>query len=268
MQAQVASRKKQLLGDFVREARARVSPQMAGLPSGQRRRTPGLRREEVALLCDISVTWYTWIEQGREVAVSNQVWSRLADVLYLNRAERAYLFDLADGIDPDHAKSQLGSLPLNLQACVDSICGPAYILDKYWNILYFNEKMDALFGHWISTEVEPNLLRFIFKSEISVGIVVNWQERAKRSVCEFRADIGASIEETDINLMIDELAQASELFQYWWDRQTVLAREGGLREFNHPVQGYLEFEQITFRLATHLDYKLVMLLPITINPKV
>lgn len=266
MNAHAASRKKQLLGEFVREARARVTPQMAGLPIGQRRRTPGLRREEVALLCDISVTWYTWIEQGRDVAVSNQVWSRLADVLHLNKAERAYLFDLADGIDPDHAKSQLGSLPLNLQACVDSIKGPAYILDKYWNILYFNDMMDALFGEWISSQrihyqQQANLLRFIFQSTESKQIVVNWEERAKRSVSEFRADIGASLEETEIALMIDDLTQANEVFKHWWDRQTVLAREGGLREFNHPQQGYLEFEQITFRLATHLDYKLVMLLP-------
>lgn len=267
MNAYAASRKKQLLGEFVREARARVSPQMAGLPVGQRRRTPGLRREEVALLCDISVTWYTWIEQGRDVAVSNQVWSRLADVLHLNKAERAYLFDLADGIDPDHTKSQLGSLPLSLQACVESINGPAYILDKYWNILYFNEMMDALFGFWISAQQEEhqqqaNLLRFIFQSDASKKIVVNWEERAKRSVSEFRADIGASIEETDIALMIEALTQVSGVFKHWWERQTVLAREGGLREFNHPELGYLEFEQITFRLATHLDYKLVMLLPI------
>ena len=265
MNAQSASRKKQLLGEFVREARARVTPQMAGLPVGQRRRTPGLRREEVALLCDISVTWYTWIEQGRDVAVSNQVWSRLADVLHLNKAERAYLFDMADGIDPDHTKSQLGSLPLNLQACVDSIQGPAYILDKYWNILYFNDMMDALFGRWLSGQPQANLLRFIFQSDVSNEIVVNWEERAKRSVSEFRADIGASIEETDIALMIEDLTQASEVFKHWWERQTVLAREGGLREFNHPQLGYQEFEQITFRLATHLDYKLVMLLPLAMS---
>ena len=98
---------------------------------------------------------------------------------------------------------------------------------------------------------------------MSNEIVVNWEERAKRSVSEFRADIGASIEETDIALMIEDLTQASEVFKHWWERQTVLAREGGLREFNHPQLGYQEFEQITFRLATHLDYKLVMLLPLT-----
>lgn len=256
-----SSRKKQLLGEFIRTARARITPQMAGLPAGLRRRTPGLRREEVALLCDISVTWYTWIEQGRNVAVSAQVWSTLADVLYLNPAERAYLFELADVVDPDMAKAQYGSLPINLQACVDAIVGPAYILDKTWNILYFNQGVDALFGRWTSKTMGPNLLRFIFEEPAAREIVSNWENRAMRAVSEFRADVAASIEQMEVQMLVETLSSNSAVFKHWWDRQTVLAREGGLREFIHPELGYQEYEQITFRLATHLDYKLVMLLP-------
>lgn len=183
--SKLSSRRKQLLGEFVRTARARVTPQMAGLGAGLRRRTPGLRREEVALLCDISVTWYTWIEQGRDVSVSAQVWSRLADVLHLNQVERAYLFELADVIDPDTTKAQHGSLPTNLQACVDGIQGPAYILDKSWNMLYFNQSMDSLFNHWLSRTEQPNLLRFIFEEPSAKNIVVNWENRAMRTVSEF-----------------------------------------------------------------------------------
>ncbi|WP_159991663.1 helix-turn-helix transcriptional regulator [Pelistega ratti] len=255
------SRKKQLLGEFVRHARARITPQMAGLSGGQRRRTPGLRREEVALLCDISVTWYTWIEQGRDVAVSAHVWSKLADVLHLNKVERAYLFELADVIDPDVAKSQYGSLPSHLAECVNAVNGPCYILDKYWNILYFNPQLDQLFDGCLSQVEQANLLVFIFQEPKAKSIVLNWEERAKRAVSEFRADIVASIEEPEVVRFIDDLSQKSETFKYWWDRQTVLAREGGLREFMHPVLGYQEYEQLTFRLATHLEYKLVMLLP-------
>lgn len=255
------SRKKQLLGDFVRTARARVTPQMAGLTAGLRRRTPGLRREEVALLCDISVTWYTWIEQGRDVSVSAHVWSTLADVLHLNPAERAYLFELADVIDPDSTKAEHGSLPLNLQDCVDTIAGPAYILDKTWNILYFNQGIDALFGQWLSMTESPNLLRFIFEVDVAKAVVLNWENRAMRAVSEFRADVAASIEQPDVQMLVETLSLNSPVFKHWWDRQTVLAREGGLREFMHPQDGYQEYEQLTFRLATHLDYKLVMLLP-------
>lgn len=257
----LSSRRKQLLGEFVRSARSRVTPQMAGISAGLRRRTPGLRREEVALLCDISVTWYTWIEQGRDVSVSAHVWSTLADVLHLNPAERAYLFELADVVDPDSTKAQYGSLPVNLQTCVEDIKGPAYILDKCWNILHFNAAMDELFNHWISTTSSPNLLRFIFEEPQAKNIVLNWDNRAMRAVAEFRADVAASIEQADIALFIDTLSHNSVPFKHWWDRQTVLAREGGLREFQHPSLGYREYEQVTFRLATHLDYKLVMLLP-------
>ena len=251
---------KQVLGEFVRNARSRVTPQMAGLSHGQRRRTPGLRREEVAQLCDISVTWYTWIEQGRDVSVSSAVWSRLADVLHMTKAERAYLFELAEVTDPDHGKAQHGSLPLSLQACVNNCAGPAYILDRCWNILFFNQALDTVFNHWPSRQQAPNLLRFIFQNPDAPTVVVNWEQRARRSVAEFRADIGAHLDDQDISQIIEELLASSELFQHWWSRQAVVEREGGIREFMHPQKGYLEFEQITFRLATHLDYKLVMLL--------
>lgn len=255
-----ASLKKLALGEFVRNIRARVTPQMAGLAHGQRRRTPGLRREEVAQLCDISVTWYTWIEQGRDVSVSSAVWSRLADVLQMSKAERAYLFELAEATDPDHAKEQYGSLPLSLQGCVDNMKGPAYILDRCWNMLFFNTELDTVFNGWPGRQAEPNLLRFIFQSSEAPHIVVNWEQRAHRAVAEFRADIGAHLDEPDIKQIMEELLDSSTVFKHWWSRQTVVEREGGLREFMHPAQGYLEFDQITFRLATHLDYKLVMLL--------
>ncbi len=260
MQSKSPSRKKQLLGEFVREARSRVSPQVAGISPGLRRRTPGLRREEVALLCDISVTWYTWIEQGRDVSVSAQVWSKLADALHLNSAERAYLFELADAIDPDVTKAEHGSLSSHLQECVDAIASPAYILDKSWNILYFNNLINELFDGWIAKTTSPNLLQFIFQEPKARDIVIGWENRAVRAVAEFRADVAASIEQLEMASFVEDLSSKSELFKLCWDRQTVLAREGGVREFDHPQQGYIEFEQITFRLATHLDYKLVMLL--------
>src|SRR6478736_1111707 len=93
--------RRQALGEFVRSARSRITPQMAGLPEGMRRRTPGLRREEVAQLCGISVTWYTWIEQGREVSVSASALARLANGLRLSRAERSYLFEVGGKRDPE-----------------------------------------------------------------------------------------------------------------------------------------------------------------------
>ena len=129
------------LGEFVRSFRSRITPQMAELPSGLRRRTPGLRCEEVAQLCRISVTWYTWIEQDREVSVSPVVWARIAAVLQLARAERVYLFELAECADPQQPRDDAGGVTAMLQACVNVIDAPGYVLDRAWNVLVYNDAM-------------------------------------------------------------------------------------------------------------------------------
>ncbi|WP_432786676.1 hypothetical protein AAEX37_00739 [Oligella sp. MSHR50489EDL] len=262
--ARSGSLKQKELGDFLRQARAKVTPGMAGLPDYGRRRTPGLRREEVAQLSGISVTWYTWIEQGRDLKVSAEVWSALADALHLKQVERAYLFQLAEQSDPDREKASAGSLPLALADSVQHINTPAYILDRYWNILYFNQQLDDLFANWPSSQGAngangANLLRFIFLAPGSRDIIVNWEERARRSVAELRADIAPFMEEIEVREFLDEFISLSDEFAQLWGQRAVQAREGGSRSFNHPQQGYQEFEQLTFRLATHLDYKLVIL---------
>ena len=251
--------RRQALGEFVRSARSRITPQMAGLPEGMRRRTPGLRREEVAQLCGISVTWYTWIEQGREVSVSPSVWSRIAGVLQLARAERAYLFDLADCADPQHARDD-GGVPGPLQECVNAINAPAYVLDRAWNVLASNAAMRELFDDWPVRDPHPNLLRYIFLDPAARQLVVDWDQRARRVVAEFRADAGAHLDETDVLALLDELNRDSDVFAHWWTRHAVVEREGGVREFQHPRLGRLAYRQTTFRLATHPDLKLVMLL--------
>jgi transcriptional regulator with XRE-family HTH domain len=252
--------RRQALGEFVRSARARMTTQRAGLPEGSRRRTPGLRREEVAQLCGISVTWYTWIEQGREVSVSAAVWARVAAVLQLARAERAYLFELAECADPAHPKDDPAGVDGILRACVQAVSAPAYVLDRCWNVLAYNAPMNALFDHWPARDAQPNLLRFIFLDPAARSLVVSWEQRARRVVAEFRGDAGANLDETDVRELADDLSRTSPVFAHWWTRHAVIEREGGLREFNHPRDGLLRFQQITFRLATHPEFKLVMLL--------
>jgi transcriptional regulator with XRE-family HTH domain len=252
--------RRRALGQFLRSARARVQPADHGLPVGLRRRTPGLRREEVAQLCGISVTWYTWIEQGREVSVSPRVWQRLADVLGLARAERHYLFDLAECADPRGSRDDSVALPEGLAGCVDSIRCPAYILDRCWNVLARNDALLRVFDGWPDRTPQPNLLKYIFLDPAARDLVVDWERRASRVVAEFRADAGAHADEPEIQDLLAELQGASPLFAHWWTRQTVVDREGGVREFRHPDAGLLRFRQFTFRLAIREDCKLVMLL--------
>ncbi len=264
--AEQASVRRKALGDFLRQARARVQPESYGLPAGVRRRTPGLRREELAQLCDISVTWYTWIEQGRDVSVSAAVWARLASVLNLARAERHYLFELAECADPEHGHGHVTPLPSYLADCVHSVAAPAYILDRSWNVLARNEPLLRLFDGWPDRDESPNLLRYIFIDPAARTLVVDWEQRASRVVAEFRADAAAHVDEPDVRMVLDGLLQASPVFAHWWTRHAVVDREGGLREFNHPVHGILRYQQITFRLATRPDCKLVMLLENQFRP--
>ncbi len=257
---QLNSARRKTLGDFLRSARARAQPESVGLPAGVRRRTPGLRREEVAQLCGISVTWYTWIEQGRDVSVSPGVWARLASVLNLARAERHYLFELAECTDPEHGRGHAHPLPAGLADCVHSITAPAYILDRCWNVLARNDALLHLFDGWPDRDASPNLLRYIFQDPAARALVVDWDKRASRVVAEFRADAAAHTDEPELRALLDDLLQSSPVFAHWWTRHTVVDREGGLREFQHPISGVLRYQQITFRLATRLDCKLVMLL--------
>ena len=253
------------LGEFIRAHRERINPSSVGLPGGGRRRTPGLRREELAQLCDVSPTWLTWLEQGREVSASGKLLARMAEVLHLSAAERAYLFSLADRLDPREEPHGAEDAAQSLQAIVVAVAAPAYILDRQWDAVAWNEDAAALFGGWLDVEASapqrPNLLRFMFRSAAARGLIVDWEERAQRLVAEFRADIGKHASDPGLAGLIAELSRDSEEFRKLWTLQDVVSREGGLRRFHHPRAGEVSFNQVTLHLAKRHDLKLVMLLP-------
>ena len=250
------------LAEFIRARREAVTPAMAGLPGGGRRRTPGLRREELAQLVDVSPTWLTWLEQGRPVSASSRLLARLAQVLQLSAAERAYLFEVADKADPSHGEGEGdGPAAAELAGIVAAIEAPAYILDRQWNAVAWNARAAALFAGWLDGEAAPNQLRFMFLSPPARTLVVDWPERARRLVAEFRADIGRHADQAPLAGLIAELAESSPEFRQWWDAQQVQGRDGGLRSFAHPELGALSFHQVTLHLARQHELKLVMLLP-------
>ena len=147
------------LGSFLRNLRERQSPSAHGIAPHSRRRTAGLRREEVAQICGLSSTWYTWIEQGRDVSVSSSTLARLARGLRLSRAERAYLFELAGKHDPDKQRESVEDIPAAVLACVDEIAGPAYILDRMWTARHWNAGGAPLFRlAWRRRRAQPPAL--------------------------------------------------------------------------------------------------------------
>ena len=247
------------LGEFVRAHRERLAPAALGLAAGTRRRTPGLRREEVAQRCGLSATWYTWIEQGRDVSVSPTALARLADALQLDRAERAYLFELAAKRDPDRQRHESSSLPAAVLDCVETIASPAYILDRHWNARGWNALAERLFVGWLDQPGSRNLLRFIFLEASARSLICAWEKRARRVAAEFRAACSLHLHEPALRLLIEELRGRSPQFARFWDTQGVLGREGGERTFKHPTLGLLTYQQITFNLANGPDFKLTIL---------
>lgn len=250
------------LGEFLQAIRKRGTPEAFGFPQGTRRRTKGLRREEVAQLANISATWYTWIEQGRDVNMSADALVRMAQALKLTRTERAYLFDLAGRRDPQGHVAEEDLAPTALTSLLKDIHVPAYVLGRTWNILAWNKEAKKLFGDWLTEEaITPNLLRLVFTHPQAKTFVLNWEARGRRLVAEFRADCRSRLDEPELQSLVNELSKASAEFDQFWKQHDVLERQGGLREFNHGKLGLLSYQQVTMRPVDQEQLKLVMLSP-------
>jgi transcriptional regulator with XRE-family HTH domain len=252
------------LGEFIRAHRERIKPEELGFPAGGRRRTPGLRREELAQVCGVSPTWLTWLEQGRPISPSPKTLARLADVMRLTPAERAYLFQLSERLDPRHEESRADANE-EFASLVQAIKTPAYILDRQWDAIAWNRPARELLIGWLEGSPgklpRPNLLRFMFLEPGARSLTADWPQRTARLVAEFRADCGKHVDLPPISDLVSELSRSSEEFRGLWKKQDVVNREGGLRRFEHPERGALTFEQITLHPATRRDLKLVVLLP-------
>lgn len=248
-----------LLGRFVRGRREALAP---AADAGRRRRTPGLKREELAERAGISATWVTWIEQGRAVQASAHALGRLARALALSPAERAYLFELAERRDPEAPEpARLAEAPAALDAAVQALAHPAYGLDRLWTACCWNAAAERLFAGWLGPGCERNQLRYLFLAAEPRRLLPDWRERARRVAAEFRADFGRSLGDPDVRDLVEGLGVESPVFAEAWADTGVLAREGGRRAFDHPADGRLVFEQHTFVPAERPDHKLVLLVP-------
>ena len=263
MSSPAKSDRRHVLGGFLRAHRERLAPAAAGLAPGTRRRTPGLRREELAQLSGISATWYSWLEQGRAVSASPAALARLAVTLQLTRAERAYLFELAGRRDPDDVPAAAAAeAPPAVAAAIDGFAAPAYLLDHRWTALAWNRAAARLFVGWLDRPAERNQLRYIFLDPAARALISDWPGRARRVLAEFRADYSRHVDDPGLDALIAELSRQSAFFRRAWQDQAVTGREGGERRFNHPADGLVRYMQATFNPAGHPDLKLVLLTPI------
>src|ERR1700677_4887880 len=251
----------QTLGAFLRSHRERLSPAKLGLASAGRRRTPDLRREEVAQLCGVSTTWYTWLEQGRPIRASASVMRRIAEALQLSRAERLYLFEIARCVVPDSSEAH-EEIPTGLKELVDQMPVPVYVLDRQWNAVAWNGRAAKLFRPWLVESEERNLLRFVFLNRSARTLIVDWRSRAKRLVAEFRSDAGRHLTETPTLRLISGLQAGSRVFAKYWSEQDVREREGGARTFCSPTGAISTYSLASLIPSINTDLKLVALIPV------
>ncbi len=220
---------RQMLGSFIRAHRERLLPPVK---SSGRRRTPGLRREELADACGVGLTWITWLEQGRDVSASAATLARLAEALQFTLAERASLFDLAGRRDPVVQTAVPVHISPDLLKLPSQFAMPAYVLDHTWTARAWNQQAASLLTGWLDEQSEErNLLNFVFLDPVAQTLIMDWQGRASRLVAEFRADYNRRPHDVAMQLLIDDLSERSPLFSQLWRQQLVLYREGGERGF-------------------------------------
>jgi transcriptional regulator with XRE-family HTH domain len=245
--------------DLLRSRRDRLAPADVGLPAGARRRTAGLRREEVALLAGVSTTYYTFLEQGRDVRPSRQVLTALAAALRLSSAERAHLFQLAGATPPADAAARAEAVPPTVSAMVARLDPwPAYLKGGRWDVLAANRAARALFADFPARAPgDRNLLWWMFTDPAARKVYVHWEQEASAMLARFRAAAARRPGDPDFTGLIDRLHQASPEIRDWWPRHDVLPVGGGTKRLHHPAIGDVTFEHAVLQVADHPEQTLV-----------
>jgi transcriptional regulator with XRE-family HTH domain len=253
------------LADFLRTRRARLHPAEVGLPARSRRRTPGLRREEVAELANIGVAWYALLEQGRDVHPSRRVLESLAGALRLTSAEAQHLFRLAAQELPAKADGEGAQVTPALQQVLEALDPhPAFIIGGKWDVLAWNRAGDLLFD--FSQPCPPytrNILwRYFHQDDPGQGDP-DWEAQAQNLVAQFRADYARFPGDPFYQALLADLQKASPQFRLWWEQQDVRRLPEGPRILERPGLGRLEFEHMTFQtsLAAGLHIKVFVARP-------
>ena len=230
------------LGKFLKARRARLSPEDFGMPGGPRRRTPGLRREEVALLAGVGVTWYTWLEQGREINVSTQVLDAVARTLRLDRAERWHMYRLAEAT-PLLAGAERGPVPAEVREIVCSLDPlPAALTNGRFDILASNAAHEDLFWDWHSLPcVHKNTLWCLVTEPTARQKFPQYEQEVRYFVARMRAAYARHVGDPDWEEDIRRLSGLSREFADLWARHEVADPESRVRTFIHPAAGTLTF---------------------------
>jgi transcriptional regulator with XRE-family HTH domain len=248
-----------MLRDFLQSRRAKLSPDDVGLAWAGRRHTRGLRREEVAVLSGVSVSWYTWLEQGREIKVSDSVLDAISVALRLNDSERTHLYRLA-GVRPPTTESQLTVDDLeHLQRVVNGwLPAPAYVFDRYWNILSANAFASSVIG----VAASSNYVAMFFTDPRAKHYYPRWDEMADQLVGKFRAQVARYPDDPQFGRIIRRLIAVNARFAELWPQHEVWDHTLTRVDVRLPSGAIQTFEYVEFGLLERADLRVKLYLPV------
>ncbi|MGW0764387.1 helix-turn-helix transcriptional regulator [Streptomyces sp. NPDC002676] len=250
------------LAAFLRSRRERIAPEQVGLPRGSRRRTPGLRREEVAHLSAVGVTWYTWLEQARDIQVSVQVLDALARTLMLDAGERAHLFQLAGATDPTPA-ANCPSVTAGLREMLRQLEPiPACIQNSRYDILAYNRTYARLLGDLDAVPPEDrNCMLLVHTNEEWQAAIVHLEETQRLMAARLRASLAGHLGEPAWKLLLRRLESESPEFRENWERYEVVGNRSKTKEFLNPYVGHLTLEHNDLWLGPQAGPRMVTYTP-------
>ncbi|MER6302614.1 helix-turn-helix transcriptional regulator [Kitasatospora sp. NPDC001539] len=251
------------LAAFLRSRRERIAPEQVGLPMTGRRRTPGLRREEVAQLAAVGVTWYTWLEQGRDIQVSTQVLDAVARALLLDPSERAHLFTLAGAEDPAPIP-ECPSVTPSVRLVLDQLSPyPAVVLNARYDVLACNAQYTGFVG--VLDDLPPedrNLMWLAFTDSRFREVLIDYRTERLGMVARYRAAMADHSAEPAWKALLCRLRKASPDFEEEWQRHEVMRPGNGIKRFQVPGVGLLRCEYTNFWLGPRLGTRMVTYTPL------
>ncbi|QKD03094.1 helix-turn-helix transcriptional regulator [Mesorhizobium loti] len=252
------------LGAFLRSRRERLTPSATGIATGLRRRTPGLRREEVAMIAGVGTTWYTWLEQGRDVRPSVEVLTALCGALRLDAAEKRHLFTLAGRQQPERRRIGPAKLEGPLLHMLQSlVLQPAYIVGPRWDVLAWNAGAVAIFGDYGQLEGDArNIIHGVFTDPHRRHLLVDWEQLARATLAAFRAESAKYVGDPDFERLIALMMRSSPEFREWWPQRDVVHRLSGMKHIRHPIAGAMVFEHMSLSIDDGSDMKLIVYTPL------
>jgi transcriptional regulator with XRE-family HTH domain len=252
------------LGNYLRDRRAKLDPAAFGFALA-RRRTPGLRREEVAQRANVSATWYTWLEQGRGGAPSADVLDRIARAMMLTDVEREHLFLLALGRPPEVRYRAPDGITPRLQRVLDTLeNSPAFIRTATWDVIAWNRAAAVvLTDYGTLPDGQRNVLRMMFRDSHVRALQPNWLNVARFVVASFRADVARAGAARNVQSLVDELCATSPEFAAMWRDNDVQGHGDGVKVLQHPVAGPLSMEFSAFAVDGRPDLNMMIYNPAT-----